>query len=241
MNTTLTPPRIVSPAEWLAARQQHLVREKQLTRELDELYAQRRRLPWTRVEKRYVFDSPAGKKTLAELFAGRSQLFIYHFMFGPDWDEGCKSCSLIADHIDGPRQHLEQHDVTFLAVSRAPLARIEEFKRRMSWKFPWVSSHANDFNYDFHVSFKPGEMAPGKAYYNWAFSPETPPVEELPGASIFVRGGSGEVYHTYSAYARGLDVLLGVHHMLDFTPKGRDEHEGPMDWVRHHDRYGAAS
>lgn len=241
MNATLTPPRIVSPAEWLAARQQHLVREKQLTRALDELYAERRQLPWTRVGKRYTFDTPTGKKALAELFAGRSQLFVYHFMFGPDWDEGCKSCSFVADHFDGPRQHLEHHDLTLVAVSRAPLPKLEEYKRRMGWKFPWVSSFANDFNHDFHVSFKPEEMAPGKAYYNYGFIQETLPFDELPGASIFVRGEGGEVYHTYSTYTRGLDVLLGTHHLLDFTPKGRDERTGTMDWVRRHDSYENAS
>lgn len=241
MKTKLTPPPIVSPAEWLAARQRLLAREKQLTRELDELHAQRRRLPWTRVGKRYEFDTPGGKKDLAELFAGRSQLFVYHFMFGPDWAEGCKSCSFVADHFDGPRLHLEHHDLTLVAVSRAPLAKLEAYKRRMGWKFPWVSSFATDFNHDFHVSFRPGELAPGKAYYNYGFLPEAPPFEELPGASIFVRGEGGEVYHTYSTYTRGLDVLLGAHHLLDLTPKGRDERTGTMDWVRRHDSYKNAS
>ena len=242
MNTTaLPPPRIVSPDEWRAARRKLLAREKQLSRELDELHAERRRLPWTKVEKPYAFDTPAGRKNLADLFDGRSQLFVYHFMLGPDWDQGCKHCSFVADHFEGPMKHLVHHDVSFLAVSRAPLANIEAFKRRMGWKFAWVSSHDNDFNYDFHVSFRPEEMAPGKAYYNYTIMEETPPVEELPGASVFVRGEDGAVYHTYSAYARGLDVLLGAHHMLDFTPKGRDEREGPMDWVRHHDRYDTAN
>jgi len=241
MNSTLPAPRIVSRADWVAARRLHLAREKELTRQLDQLYVERRELPWTPVEKRYVFDTAAGKRGLADLFGGRSQLLVYHFMFGPDWEQGCKHCSFFSDHIEGPLQHLEHRDVSFAAVSRAPIAKLEVFQRRMGWKFTWASSFHNDFNYDFHVSFRPEEMAPGKAYYNWGFAPVALPIDELPGMSVFVRDEAGDVFHTYSAYARGLDAVLGANHLLDLTPKGRDEREGPMDWVRHHDRYDTAS
>jgi len=227
---------VVSQEQWTAARKALLAIEKEFTRQRDELSRQRRELPWTKVEKNYVFDGPSGKETLSDLFAGRGQLMIYHFMFAPGWEEGCKSCSFLADHIDGMLVHLRHRDVTLLLVSRAPLAQIEAFKKRMGWKFKWVSSYGNDFNFDFHVSFTPEEMAKGEAYYNYGMG--RIPVEELPGLSVFYNNGGG-VYHTYSTYSRGLDILLGAYNFLDMAPKGRDE-EGlahGMAWLRHHDRY----
>jgi predicted dithiol-disulfide oxidoreductase (DUF899 family) len=230
-------PRVVSPSEWLEARKRLLVKEKQFTRQRDELSAERRELPWVKVEKEYVFDAPGGKKTLGDLFGERSQLIIYHFMLGPGWKEGCKSCSFLADHIDGALVHLAHRDVTLMAVSRAPLAQIEAFKERMGWHFKWVSSYENDFNFDYHVSLTPDEMAAGKVYYNYRISNSSS--EELPGASVFYRDTAGDVFHTYSCYARGLDMLVGTYNYLDLVPKGRDEAGLPftMAWVRHHDRY----
>jgi predicted dithiol-disulfide oxidoreductase (DUF899 family) len=229
--------RVVSPEEWLAARKALLSKEKEFTRLRDRLSAERRELPWVRVDKEYVFDGPDGKETLADLFDGRSQLLVYHFMFGPGWEQGCPSCSFLADHLDGANWHLPQRDVTLLAVSRAPLAQIEAFKRRMGWRFKWVSSYGNDFNHDFQVSFTPDEMAQGEVYYNYAMTEF--PSEEAPGISAFFKDPSGAVFHTYSAYARGLDMLVGAYNYLDLAPKGRDEAELPwtMAWVRHHDRY----
>ena len=230
--------QIVSQEEWLAARRQHLREEKEFTRLRDRLNAARRELPWVKVEKDYVFDAPNGKETLADLFEGRSQLLVYHFMFGPGWEQGCPSCSFLSDHIDGANLHLPQRDVTLLAVSRAPLAEIEAFKRRMGWRFKWVSSYGNDFNRDYHVSFTPDEMAQGEVYYNYRTAEF--PSEEAPGISAFYKGSDGTIFHTYSAYARGLDMLIGAYNYLDLAPKGRDEAELPwtMAWVRHHDRYG---
>jgi predicted dithiol-disulfide oxidoreductase (DUF899 family) len=230
--------RIVSQDEWLAARKAHLAAEKAFTKARDELSRQRRDLPWVKVEKNYVFDTPAGKRTLSDLFQGRSQLIVYHFMLGPGWEAGCPSCSFLADHFDGANIHLAQRDVTLTVVSRAPLAEIEAFKKRMGWRFPWVSSHGSDFNYDFHVSFTDAEMARGKVYYNYEV--EEFPSQEAPGASVFFRDNDGGVYHTYSSYGRGLDMFLGAYHFLDIAPKGRDEDSLPwtMSWVRHHDRYG---
>jgi predicted dithiol-disulfide oxidoreductase (DUF899 family) len=229
--------QIATRDEWLAARKAHLAREKEFTRQRDRLSAERRRLPWVRVERRYVFAGPDGQETLADLFAGRSQLIVYHFMMGPGWAEGCKSCSLVADHFDGSLVHLANRDVTLVAVSRAPLPEIEAFKRRMGWRFRWVSSHANDFNRDYHVSFTPDEMAGGEVYYNYARGPF--PAEEAPGASVFCKDATGGIFHTYSAYARGLDILVGAYNLLDMAPKGRDEDglDFTMEWVRHHDRY----
>src|SRR3989449_8585216 len=201
--------RIVSRDEWLVARKQLLAKEKELTRLRDQLSAERRELPWVKVEKRYVFDGPDGKQTLADLFGGRSQLIVYHFMFGPGWEEGCKSCSFLADHIDGSVVHLAQRDVTLLAVSRAPLSQIEAFKKRMGWRFKWVSSNGNDFNFDYQVSFTKDEMARGAVYYNYHL--EKFPSDEAPGASVFYKDGSGDIFHTYSAYARGLDMLVGAY------------------------------
>jgi predicted dithiol-disulfide oxidoreductase (DUF899 family) len=229
--------KVVSREEWLAAREAHLAKEKDFTRLRDELSRQRRELPWVRVEKRYVFDGPGGTETLADLFGGRSQLIVYHFMFGPGWEQGCPSCSFLSDHIDGALVHLAHRDVTLVAVSRAPLSQIEAFKKRMGWRFKWVSSSGNDFNFDYHVSFTKEEMAKGKVYYNYAMQEFDS--EEAPGTSVFSKDGTGAVFHTYSSYARGLDMLVGAYNYLDLVPKGRDEAELPwtMAWVRHHDRY----
>jgi len=230
--------QVVSREDWLAARVRLLDKEKDLTRRRDQLSAERRELPWVQVEKAYVFDGPEGEQTLADLFDGRSQLLVYHFMFGPEWEQGCPSCSFLSDHFDGANWHLPQRDVTLLAVSRAPLARIEAFKKRMGWRFKWVSSYGNDFNRDYHVSFAPDEMAKGEVYYNYAMGEF--PSEEAPGISAFYQDPGGAVFHTYSAYARGLDMLVGAYNYLDLMPKGRDEAALPwsMAWVRHHDRYG---
>jgi len=235
----MEPHNIVSRQQWTEARKAFLAKEKEFTRARDRLSAERRALPWVKVDKAYVFDTPGGKKTLAELFDGRSQLIVYHFMLGPGWEEGCPSCSYLADHFDGANIHLAQRDVTFVAISRAPLAEIEAFKRRMGWHFPWASSFANDFNFDFHVSF--AEDAVGKdGDYNYERKEIVS--DEMPGASVFYKDETGTVFHTYSAYARGLDILLGAYNFLDLTPKGRDEAELPwtMAWVRHHDRYESA-
>jgi predicted dithiol-disulfide oxidoreductase (DUF899 family) len=231
--------RIVSRDEWIAARKEHLRKEKELTRARDQLAAERRELPWVKVEKTYVFDGPNGKETLADLFGGKSQLMVYHFMFGPDWEAGCPSCSFLADHFDGAIQHLTQRDVSLVAVARAPLAKIEAFKKRLGWKFKWVSSNASDFNRDYHVSFTKEEMESDSAYYN--YDKTGFPSEEGPGLSVFYKDPSGTIFHTYSTYARGLEVALGAYMFLDMAPKGRDEGALPwtMAWVRHHDRYEA--
>lgn len=234
---TVDKPKIVSREEWLAARKKLLAREKQLTHERDAIAAERRQLPWVKVEKDYVFDSPSGKKTLADLFGGKSQLIVYHFMFGPEWNEGCPSCSFIMDNTDGALVHLAQRDVSFVAVSRAPISKIEAFKKRLGWKFNWVSSYGSDFNYDYHVSFTPEQMAEGKVEYN--FDLMEFPSAEAPGISVFYKDKDGNIFHTYSAYARGTETGLGTYNYLDLVPKGRDE-DGlafTMSWVRHHDRY----
>ena len=230
-------PKVVSRAEWIAARKQLLKEEKEVTRLRDLLSQQRRELPWVKVDKNYVFDAPGGKKTLADLFEGRSQLIVYHFMFGPEWKEGCPSCSFNMDHTDGALVHLAQRDVTFLAVSRAPISKIEAFKTRLGWSFNWVSSFGNDFNHDFHVSFTKEEMAKGKVDYNYDMTAF--PSEEAPGISVFYKDKNGDVFHTYSAYARGTETVLGTYNYLDLVPKGRDEDSlsFTMSWVRHHDRY----
>jgi predicted dithiol-disulfide oxidoreductase (DUF899 family) len=234
----ITDHRVVSREEWTAARKELLSKEKQLTRLRDELAAERRALPWVKIEKAYVFDAPEGKVTLADVFDGRSQLVIYHFMFGPDWQEGCPSCSFLMDHVDGAIEHLKARDVTLVAVSRAPLAKIEAFKKRMGWRFKWVSSSGSDFNADFQVAFTKEEMAQGKVDYNYTM--QEFPSAEAPGLSVFHKDPAGGVFHTYSTYARGLDPLVGTYVILDLVPKGRDEdHLGfTMEWVRHHDRYG---
>lgn len=229
-------PNVVSQEEWLAARKELLSKEKEFSRLRDELSRQRRKLPWEKVEKEYVFDGN-GKESLAGLFGGKSQLIVYHFMLGPGWEEGCPSCSFIADHIDGSVAHLAARDVRLAVVSRAPLAQIEAFKKRMGWRFHWVSSHGSDFNYDYQVSATKEELAKGEVYYN--YSPQRFPGEERPGASVFYKDAEGKIFHTYSSYARGLDILIGAYNWLDLTPKGRDE-EGlahSMAWVRHHDKY----
>ncbi len=231
---------VVSQDQWLAARKALLAKEKQFTKQRDELNRQRRELPWVKVDKTYLFDGPNGKQTLAELFDGRSQLIVYHFMFGPGWEQGCPSCSFLADHFDGATVHLAHRDVTMLAVSRAPLSQIEAFKQRMGWRFKWVSSFGTDFNRDFHVSLTPDELASKNVYYNYTMGEF--PSEEAPGISVFTSSGAGGIFHTYSAYARGLDMLVGTYNVLDLAPKGRDEAALPwtMAWVRHHDRYEGA-
>jgi predicted dithiol-disulfide oxidoreductase (DUF899 family) len=231
-------PKVVSQTEWIAARKALLKKEKAATRLRDELSVERRQLPWVKVDKNYVFDSHVGKMTLAELFAGRSQLVIYHFMFGPDWQEGCPSCSFVSDHLDATRVHLAARDVSLVMVSRAPLAKIESFKQRMGWQLKWVSSHGNDFNADFHVSFTKEEMAQGKVEYNYTM--QEFPSTEAPGLSVFYQDANGDIFHTYSTFSRGLDPLLSTYVVLDFVPKGRDEEhlDFSMAWLRHHDRYG---
>jgi predicted dithiol-disulfide oxidoreductase (DUF899 family) len=230
---------IASRDEWLAARKQLLVKEKELTRLRDQLAAERRALPWVKVEKRYVFDGPHGKETLADLFGGHSQLIVKHFMLGPGWSEGCVGCSFELDHIDGILVHLEQRDVGYVAVSRAPPPEIEAFKERMGWHIKWVSSSGSDFNFDFHVSFRPDEIAKGEGYYNYEIRKIG--VDELSGRSVFYKDVNGDVFHTYSSYGRGGEDMLGTYRLLDLVPKGRDE-TGPnrnlSDWARHHDRYG---
>ena len=228
---------VVSREEWAKARKQLLGKEKKLTHERDALAAERRALPWVKVEKNYVFDSSSGKKTLAELFDGRSQLIIYHFMFGPDWQEGCPSCSFLMDHTDPTLVHLAQRDVSFAVVSHAPISKIEPFKKRMGWHFPGVSAFGTDFNHDFHVSFSPEDQAKGKVEYNFAMVEF--PSTEAPGISVFYQDKNGNIFHTYSAYARGTETAVTTYNYLDLVPKGRDEDNLPftMAWVRHHDRY----
>jgi len=236
----MTTHKIVSQEEWTAARKELLREEKEFTRRRDALSQKRRELPWVRVEKNYVFHGPNGKETLADLFGGRSQLVVYHFMFGPGWKEGCVGCSFLVDHVEGALQHLEQHNVKFVAVSRAPLAELEPFKKRMGWKFDWVSSFGSDFNYDFHFSFRPEDVAKGAVYYNYELKELN--AEERSGESVFFKDDDGSVFHTYSSYARAGEGLLGTYALLDDTPIGRNE-TGPnyslADWVRHHDQYGA--
>jgi predicted dithiol-disulfide oxidoreductase (DUF899 family) len=237
----MEPHKVVSYDEWTAARKAHLAEEKAFTRARDALARKRRDLPWEKVDKNYVFDTPAGKQSLADLFGGKSQLIIYHFMLGPGWEAGCPSCSYLADHFDGAVVHLAQRDVSFVVVSRAPLSEIEAFKRRMGWRFKWVSSFGSDFNPDYQVSFTAQEKTGGKVFYNYEFI-ESFPSEERPGASVFYKNAAGEIFHTYSTYGRGLDILIGTYHFLDLAPKGRDEDAlaWSMAWVRHHDRYDGA-
>jgi predicted dithiol-disulfide oxidoreductase (DUF899 family) len=232
------PHQIVTENEWITARTRLLSREKELTRLRDEIAAERRAMPWVRVDKGYMFEGPSGKESLSDLFAGRSQLVIRHFMFGPDWSEGCVGCSFWADHLDGALPHLEHHDVTVVVVSRARFGQIEAFQRRMGWRFKWVSSFDSDFNYDFGVSFTPEQLSAGHQTYN--YQPADRVGEEMPGLSVFHKDVDGQVAHTYSSYARGNEGFLGAYAILDLTPNGRDEN-GPSynltDWVRHHDRY----
>lgn len=231
---------VVPRSQWLDQRRTLLAREKELTRLQDEIARERRALPWERIEKPYVFDTPDGPRGLADLFEGRSQLLVQHFMFAPGWEQGCKSCSYMADHNDGANHHLAQRDITLVAISRAPLADIERFRKRMGWNFRWVSSNGNDFNYDFHVSFTPEQLATGKVDYNFTMQPF--PQEEAPGVSSFIRNDEGQVFHTYSTYGRGVEVMMGAYPLMDLVPKGRDEDRlaFTMEWVRHHDRYESA-
>jgi predicted dithiol-disulfide oxidoreductase (DUF899 family) len=230
--------KVVPQNEWIVARAELLRKEKEFTKLRDELGRRRRELPWERVEKPYVFEGPKGKETLSDLFDGRSQLIVYHFMFGPEWKEGCPSCSFLSDHIDGTLAHLNHHDVTLLAVSRAALSKIEGFKKRMGWHFPWVSSFGSDFNFDYHVSATKEELAKGEMYYNYRVFKSRG--EEQPGISVFYKdkADSDRIYHTYSSYARGGDLLIGTYNYLDLTPLGRNEiNPNHIDWVRHHDKY----
>ena len=235
----MEPHKIVSRDEWLVARKTHLAEEKAFTRARDALSRKRRELPWVKVDKAYSFDGPNGKETLAGLFGKNSQLIVYHFMLGPDWEEGCPSCSLLADHFDGAAVHLAQRDVAFAVVSRAPLAKIAAFQRRMGWHFKWVSSFGSDFNFDYQVSATPEEKANGVANYNYEVTEF--PSDERPGASVFCNNAGG-TFHTYSSYGRGLDILIGTYNFLDIAPKGRDEAglKYGMAWVRHHDKYAGA-
>lgn len=232
----MEPHKVVSREEWIEARKAHLKNEKALTRMRDLVSTERRALPWVKIEKEYVFDTPEGKKTLGDLFEGNSQLIIHHFMWRWDLGQGCASCSLEADHAEGAIVHLENHDVTYVRVSRAPLEMLEVYKKRMGWKAKWVSSHRSDFNYDYGVSFTKDDLAKGKVYYNYAMTEDG--FDELPGLSVFYRNEAGDVFHTYSSYARGNEEVIGAFIYLDITPKGRNETE-IMDWVKRHDEYDA--
>lgn len=243
MNPSPTHPfhSVVSQDEWLAARRLLLAREKELTAQRDLVNAERRRLPWLKVEKDYVFEGHAGKETLVSLFEGRSQLVVYHFMFGPGWKEGCPNCSFVADHIDGALPHLAARDITLAVVSRAPLAELAPFRRRMGWRFKWVSSLGNDFNHDYRVSFTQQELNSGRIDYNYRMNEvEGDGMQDLHGLSVFCQDGQGNLFHTYSSYGRGVDLLVGAYNYMDLTPKGRDEDGLPftMSWLRHHDKYG---
>ena len=231
--------QVVSREEWLEARRALLLKEKEATHLRDKVNAERMALPWVKVDKNYVFDTPQGKKSLAELFDGRSQILIYHFMLGPDWEAGCPGCSFLSDHVDGTLPHLNNHDVTWVAVSRAPLAKIEAYKKRMGWKFPWVSSFDNSFNFDYHVSFSPDDLAKDKVFYNFEAIEPANANDELPGLSAFYKSDDGEVFHTYSTYARGLEEAVGTLMILDRAPKGRNENS-TMDFVKRHDEYEPA-
>jgi len=228
---------VVSREEWLEARRALLAEEKRFTRERDALGRRRRELPWVRVEKDYAFEGPSGRETLAGLFGGHSQLLVYHFMYGPDWDEGCPSCSFWADNFDGIDVHLAHRDISFVAISRAPFEVLERYRRRMGWSFKWVSSHGSDFNRDYRVSFTPEEMAEGEVFHN--FGRVSFPSSEAPGASAFFQDDEGRVFHTYSCYMRGIDMLNGAYHWMDIAPMGRDEDglDYTLSWVRRRDQY----
>lgn len=235
----MTTHSIVSPEEWTKQRRELLAKEKEFTRLRDELSQARRDLPWERVAKTYEFDGAGGKVTLAEAFDGRSQLVVYHFMFAPEWENGCKSCSFWADNFNGIVQHLNQRDVSFAAISRAPLAKLRAFADRLGWSFKWMSSEGSDFNYDYNVSFRPQDLAAGKGVYNYVSLAMN--MTDLPGVSVFYKDADGAIYHTYSAYSRGIDILNAAYNYLDIVPKGRDEADlsYPMAWVRLHDQYAA--
>ena len=233
--------KVVSPEEWLAARTKFLQKEKEYTRLSDEMARERMALPWEKVEKNYVFDGPEGKVSLSDLFNGRSQLIIQHFMFGPHETEGCVGCSFAADSINGALPHLEHHDVSLAVISRAPLPVLEAFRKRMGWHFKWLSSEGSDFNYDFHVSFRKEDLATGKVFYNYGIVENLPVhLEDLQGISCFYKDEAGDIYHTYSTYGRGGELQLTTYHYLDIAPLGRNEtgENGDLtSWVRHHDKY----
>ncbi|OCJ17999.1 thioredoxin [Rhizobium sp. AC44/96] len=231
--------QVVSREEWLEARRALLLKEKEATHLRDKVNAERMALPWVKVDKDYVFDTPTGRKSLSDMFDGRSQLLVYHFMLGPEWKAGCPGCSFLSDHVDGTLPHLNNHDVTWVAVSRAALERIEAYKKRMGWKFPWASSFGSDFNYDYHVSFTPEDLARDKVVYNFTAIEPANANDELPGMSAFYKNEKGEVFHTYSSYARGLEEMVGTLMILDRAPKGRNE-EGTMDFIKRHDEYAPA-
>jgi predicted dithiol-disulfide oxidoreductase (DUF899 family) len=235
----MTDHQVVSRDEWLDARRDLLAKEKAETRMRDEVNAARRALPWVRVDADYRFETPDGTRSLAELFGGRSQLIVYHFMLAPGWEAGCNGCSFLADHLDGTLPHLNHHDVTLVAVSRAPLGEIEAYRRRMGWRFPWVSSFGSRFNHDFGVSFSKEELANGSVFYNFTDTPSDQAFDELHGLSAFARDADGTVFHTYSSYARGAESLIGTLMILDRAPKGRNE-GSTMDFVRRHDEYANA-
>lgn len=226
--------KVVSREDWLAARKAHLAKEKEFTHLRDKLSEERRALPWVKVEKNYVFDTAEGKQSLSDLFGTNSQLIVYHFMFAPGWKEGCSGCSFIADHMDGANLHLAHHDISLVTVSRAKLDEFLPYKKRMGWKFRWVSSNGSDFNFDYHVSATKDELASKSMNYNYEQTNFAE--EEMPGISVFYRNDRGEIFHTYSAYARGGDILIGAYNYLDMTPKGRNEKE-IMDWMKWHDEY----
>jgi predicted dithiol-disulfide oxidoreductase (DUF899 family) len=231
--------KVVTQNQWLAARKKLLVKEKKFSKLRDELNLQRRELPWVKIEKEYIFDGPGGRETLEELFDGKSQLIIYHFMFGPGWGEGCPHCSFWADHYDSVHFHLGRRDTAFAVVSRAPWKEIAPFKKRMGWQFNWVSSFGTDFNFDFNVSFTPEQIKSGVLPYNYGRIKMK--IDELQGVSAFYRDRHGDIYHTYSSYARGIDLMNTTYNFLDLTTKGRDENpDAPQDWVRYHDKYKGA-
>jgi predicted dithiol-disulfide oxidoreductase (DUF899 family) len=238
----MQPAKVVSQEEWLAARRALLAKEKAHMREGDALAAERRALPWVRVDKPYVFDTTGGPKTLAELFDGRGQLIVHHLMYAPDWSAACPGCTFQAEHIDGPAPHLERHDVRIVAVSSAPLDKLSAYKARMGWRFEWVSTQGETFNHDFRVSFTEDEIAKGRIDYNFGTIVTDPRYldRELPGVSVFYKNEAGEVFHTYSTYARGLDALLGANQYLDITPEGRNDDAYP-NWPRRRDEYDTAA
>jgi len=231
--------RVVTHEEWLKARTELLAAEKEFTRQRDAVTRRRMAMPWERVEKSYRFEGPDGPLSLGDLFDGRSQLIVYHFMFAPDWKEGCKSCSFWADNFNGITIHLNHRDATFTAISRAPLAKLNAYKQRMGWSFPWVSSGGSDFNFDYHASFAPEQIAQGEAYHNYEVQPID--VSDEVGVSVFCKNEKGELFHTYSCYRRGIDLLNGAYNYLDLVPKGRDEKglRYPMEWLHRHDQYEA--
>ncbi|HET6158119.1 MAG TPA: thioredoxin family protein [Dongiaceae bacterium] len=231
----MTQHKIVSEADWIEARKKVLAEEKALAKARERIAALRRDLPWVKIEKKYEFDTASGKKSLADLFEGRGQLFVQHFMFAPEWEAGCPGCSFAADHIDAAWQHLKHHDVTFVAVSRAPLAKLQGYKKRMGWRFNWVSSQGSDFNYDFHVSFTGEQLAKGKVFHNFEMI-ENNNMEDLPGGSVFYKDADGSIYLTYADYGDGSAEVLGTYMILDLMPNGRNE-TGPMAWVKRHDEY----